>query len=757
MKQVIDLILTFFVVLLYLFSKIGDAIIWLIKQPGEITIKIYRNFFRKKLKIPVTVKLPSLKPVSASLNTILGIIVNFVTSLGSKLLKPRKINLIPRISLPEFSFPKLKFSIFSFIVGVLFTLIFILIPYNLYVLVKSLPNPKLLTQNNYPVTTKIYDRNGILLYEVFSEQDRTPVKLENIPKQVIDATLTIEDREFYHHAGFSVKGILRSVKSALVDKKIQGGSTITQQLIKSTLLTPEQTISRKTKEIILAFWAERIYSKDEILEMYLNQVPYGGTAWGIQAAAKTYFGKDVSQLTLAQSALLAGLPAAPTYYSPFGARPNLSEDRRKQVISAMLESGKISKAQANEAVAEKISYTPRITNIKAPHFVMYVKELLEAKYGIRKVEQGGLRVITSLDSKLQEETQDIVERNIENLTNLRVGNGAALVTNPKTGEILAYVGSKNYFNEEDDGNVNIITSLQQPGSSIKVVTYAAALENGFTAASIIDDSPVSYSIAGQTSYVPVNYDNRFHGKVSLRKALGNSYNVPAVKVLSQIGLGKMISYGQNLGIESWTDPNKYGLSLTLGGGEITMLDMARVYQTLADGGRSRKLTPILRVVNYEGVELESVKSSSGKQVLKPETAYILSSILSDNTARSDAFGPNSQLVIPNRTVAVKTGTSNDKRDNWTIGYTPSYTVTVWVGNNDNSPMHPSLTSGITGATPIWNEIIKHLLADKSDEPFTKPKNIVDMACYGRNEYFVVGTQPRGGCPTIVQNTPTPTP
>ena len=314
------------------------------------------------------------------------------------------------------------------------------------------------------------------------------------------------------------------------------------------------------------------------------------------------------------------------------------------------------------------------------------------------------------------------------------------------------VGSADYFDKERQGNVNVTLSLRQPGSSIKVVNYVAALAHGFTAASILDDLPISYRAAGQTSYTPVNYDGRFHGRVSLRVALASSYNVPAVKVLSKIGLETMIEQGRLMGITTWEDTWRFGLSLTLGGGEVTMLDMAKVYGTLAVSGIRRDLTPIISVTNFNGEQLPPATVKSEVQAASSGIAFILSSILSDNIARTPAFGPNSALVIPGKTVAVKTGTSDNKRDNWTIGYTPDYVVTVWVGNNNNTPMNPQLTSGITGAAPIWHEIMANLLKDKEDKPFLPPEDVISLPCYGRIEYFIRGTEPTNGCPRF---TPSP--
>ena len=647
----------------------------------------------------------------------------------------------------------------SFFLGVLVTGMFLFIPYTAYQWLQALPNPYLLSHRDLEVTTKIFDRNGILLYEIYADQNRTPLALGDIPEYVKSATIAMEDKDFYQHQGFSLKGILRAIIQTKFNGQLQGGSTITQQLIKSSLLSPEQTIARKIKEILLAFWAERIYSKNQILEMYLNQVPYGGTAWGIEAASQTYFGKSAKNLSLGEASVLAGLPAAPSEYSPFGNHPERAYQRQKEVLRRMVEDGYITRDQAQGALGEKLTFASPKIPIRAPHFVLYVKDLLERRYGPRLVERGGLRITTSLDITIQEKTQDILRSHIASLTNLRVGNGAALVTNPKTGEILAMVGSKDYFNLLDQGNVNVTTSLRPPGSSIKVVNYAAALENGFTAGTLLDDSPIVYKIPGSESYAPVNYDGKFHGTTPLRYALGNSYNIPAVKTLAKIGVHTMIEKGRRMGIESWEDESRYGLSLTLGGGEVTILDMARVFGTLANGGKQEDLLPILEVTDYTGRSIEKNMPKTPVAAVKPEIAWILSNILSDNIARTAAFGPDSALVIPGKTVSVKTGTSNDKRDNWTVGFTPSYVVAVWVGNNDNSPMDPLLTSGITGAAPIWHDVMLELLKDKQDDVPIKPDTVIAIPCYyGRIEYFIQETQPAfGRCAPIPSPTPSPTP
>lgn len=618
---------------------------------------------------------------------------------------------------------------------------------------KDLPSPKQLENRQVPQTTKIYDRNGKLLFNIYTDQNRTIVPLSEIPQSLKLATIAIEDKDFYKHRGFDVYGIARATRKTVFEGSLQGGSTITQQLVKSAFLSPERTISRKIKELYLAFRVEMAFSKDQILAMYLNQVPYGGTAWGVAAASEQYFGKDVKDLTLAESALLAGLPAAPSYYSPFGQNPQRAKDRQKQVLRRMVEEGSIKKEEADAAASEQLNFKQAVVDIKAPHFVMYVREYLAQRYGETVAAQGGLKVTTTLDLDLQEESQKIVAENIEKLKGLRVSNGAALVTKPKTGEILAMVGSRDFFDTSIDGNVNVTIAARQPGSAIKPINYATAFEKRLiTPATVIIDAPVTFS-GGPRPYRPVNYDGRFHGPVQARFALGNSYNVPAVKVLALVGVGEMIRKAREMGITTFEDESRYGLSLTLGGGEVKMTEMATAFGAFANEGIRVDPVPVLKVVDSRGKVLEEFKQKAGKRVLPSEIAFLISSILSDNSARTAAFGPNSLLNIKGKTVAVKTGTTDDKRDNWTIGYTPSFLVATWVGNNDNTPMHPSLASGITGAAPIWNGIMSEVLKDKINEAFKVPSGVKSVeicsvtgglkneGCNNRFEYFLAGTEP----------------
>jgi 1A family penicillin-binding protein len=724
-------------------------------------------------------------------------ILPFITLTFFQIIKKSKKIRLPKIHLAQFKKPKIRPRVIKKpkvekakrrplrikiplrkLVLILISLLFLVSIFSfLFTIFYRLPNPNQLITRDQMITTKIYDRHGQLLYKIYRNQNRTLVDLKDIPIYLIQATIAIEDAEFYNHHGLSFKGILRSAWQNLKGNKLYGGSTITQQLVKNALLTPQRTWQRKIKEIILSLLVEAKFSKDEILKMYLNEVGYGGAAYGVEEASQLYFGKHVSELTLPEAALLAGLPASPTQFSPFGTHPEKAKERQELVLKRMRQEGFITQEEEEKAKKENIRLAPQRTDIKAPHFVMYVKELLAEKYGERMVEEGGLEVKTSLDLNIQEAAQKIVDEEVEKLKPLHISNGAALVTNPKTGEILAMVGSKNYFDKEIDGNVNVTLRPRQPGSSIKPVNYAVALQNGMTPATIIPDTPITYMIPGQLPYSPKNYDHKFHGNVSLRTALASSYNVPAVKVLSAFGVDRMIEQGKKMGITTWEEPSRFGLSLTLGGGEVKMIDMNVVYGTLANLGKRVDLNPILEVKNYKGEILENHNANlerETKQVLPPNVAYLLTDILSDNTARTPAFGPKSWLNIADHPhVAVKTGTTQNLRDNWAIGYTPDYVVSVWVGNNNNSPMS-YVASGVTGASPIWNKIMSFLLKDLPDKEFPQPEDLKRIeicpltntlpceGCGGKWEYFLPGTEPKVHCSPekfkeMSGSSPTPTP
>lgn len=651
----------------------------------------------------------------------------------------------------------LKWIIAGIFAAVFFIFFFIFI-------LRDLPSPTTLSSpQKLGQSTQILDRNGKLLYTVYTEKNRAPVALSELPKHVKEATIAIEDKDFYRHGPFDPRGIARALYKTVFERKLEGGSTITQQLVKVALLTPERTIQRKIKEFTLSLVVELVYDKDQILEMYLNHIPYGGTAYGIEAASQQFFGKPAKDLTVSEAALLASLPAAPTYYSPFGAYPERATARQNKVLKRMEEQGYISTQQREEAENENIKFASNKDSIKAPHFVFYIKDLLEKKYGEKQVSEGGLKVTTSLDLDIQEMAQATVSAEITKLKGVNVSNGAALVTNPGTGEILAMVGSTDYFDIKNDGNVNVTLSLRQPGSSIKPINYALGLLNDYSAATPFVDKKICFPNPGQENYCPVNYDGKFRGVVLMREALGSSINIPAIKMLKLNGVSQMLNLSNKMGIKSLTDPERYGLSLTLGGGEVTMLEMATAFGVFANQGYRIDPSPILKVEDSTGKVLDEYKPPEspifGKKVLPESAAFIISHILSDNNARSLAFGPASSLVIRGQTVSVKTGTTNDFRDNWTIGYTPSFLVAAWVGNNDNRPMS-GLVSGVTGAAPIWNKIMAKLLLGKKSESPKIPDSVVGIhvcatsgklpppegtpnRCQTRFEYFIKGKEPKG--------------
>lgn len=627
---------------------------------------------------------------------------------------------------------------------------------------RDLPKPGELVTSQYSDATRIYDRNEELLYSVFEDENRTYVEIKKIPKTLQNATIAIEDENFYENNGFDIIGIIRGLRDSALEGRISGGgSTISQQLVKNILLTNEQTLPRKIKELILAIQVNNVYSKDEILEMYLNNIPYGGTAVGVEAAAQQYFGKEANELDLAESAFLAGLPQSPSRYSPFtGEKAYLV--RTKDVLRQMRVNGYIDKDEEAKAYKQIENYKfpeQNIATIKAPHFVMYVRDKLVQQFGEQMVTTGGLQVETTLDYKIQKEAEKIVKEEIDQLEDYDVSNGAAVVANPKNGEVLAMVGSKDYFDTENDGNFNVaISTTRQPGSSLKPVVYAAAFENGYTASTMIMDAKTDfYNGENQAAYSPVNYDGTYRGPVQARFALATSLNVPAVKMLANVGIEPVMQLGYDMGIENWepTAQNRRnaGLSLVLGGREVSLLDEITAYSVFANEGVRHDPVTITKITDSKGKVLFEKEEDDGEQVLSKEVAFIISHILLDNNARSAAFGTVSELVVPGRTVSVKTGTTDEKRDNWTVGYTPSYVVGVWVGNNDNSPMNQAIASGVTGASPIWNRIMTYVLKDEPDEQPKKPDDVeaLQIDAFGgglphagqaeRSEYFVKGTAP----------------
>ena len=625
----------------------------------------------------------------------------------------------------------------------------------------GVPLPTNLSSQDFPVSTKLYDRNEKLIYEIYTDKRRTPIKLADLPAYVKEATISIEDKDFYKHAGFSYTGMLRALYNIVFKQKLEGGSTLTQQLVKNALLTQDRTIKRKVREFVLTMVVEGIYSKDQILEMYLNQTPYGSTAYGIEAASELYFNKAAKDLSLGEAALLAGLPQSPTRYSPFGAHPEYAKERQKVVLKSMVENKYITQEEADKGDQEELKYA-EITPPKAPHFALWIKEQLVDKYGEKLVEQGGLRVTTTLDLDLQEFAQSAVATEVAKLKKQKVGNGAAIVTHPATGEILAMVGSKDYFATDEDGKVNVVLAQRQPGSSIKPLNYALALKDKkITASTALTDVPTCFKVSGQPDYCPVDYDGTFHGLVQARFALGNSYNVPAVRVLALNNLENFVPFANSMGLTTLINPDNYGLSLTLGGGEVKPYDMAEAYGVFANGGIKQPLISILKVTDWTGKVYEEVKPEevelTGERVLEPDITFLISHILLDNNARSAAFGESSYLNVSGHPeVSVKTGTTNDRRDNWTVGYTKYAVVVTWVGNNNNTPMSGAV-SGVSGASPIWNKIMKEVLNKAEKGAYSQeddghawpgqPEGVI-----GKNVCNITGLLPPGdegnpGCPT----------
>ncbi len=662
---------------------------------------------------------------------------------------PLKLSLsrstLPKLHLPRHNWKYAYTLLFFFSIGILVY----------WYILRELPSVELLTNNPPSLTTKIYDREGTLLYQIYKDENRTLINLSDLPRHVIDATLAAEDKSFYHHFGVDPQGILRAMYNNFANCKLglaicspQGGSTITQQLAKNALLSPEKSWTRKLKEFVLALSIERRYTKDQILEMYLNQVGYGGTAYGIEQASRQYFGKSAIDLSLAEASLLAGLPVSPTTLSPFGTNPYLGKIRQQQVLASMVQTGTISEDEKIGVLATPLVFNPQGITIRAPHFVMYIKDLLVKNFGEDVVARGGLEVVTTLNLNYQEILQQEIISELRRLEKLHVQNAAGLVIDPLSGEILAMVGSHDFFDSQHDGQVNVTLQERQPGSTIKPITYALAFSRGMTPNTTIDDSPVCFVLKGQPDYCPKNYDGRFHGTVTLRTALASSYNIPAIKLLNSFGVTSLVNLGKSLGITTWNDPSRFGLSLTLGGGEVTMLDMVQVYSVFATGGRKVPLNPIISVKDATGRSLSIGTPATSTEVISPAIAYQINSILSDPSARAPAFGYNSILNLPGKNVAVKTGTTNALRDNWTFGYTQDVLVAAWVGNNDNSPMS-SVASGITGASPIWARTMQKILAGRIPPPFTPPSNMVrvNISCSDkpRYEYFVPGTAPRIDC------------
>lgn len=591
----------------------------------------------------------------------------------------------------------------------------------------TLPDPNNLITRVVPESTKIMDRNGKQLYEIHGEAKRTLIPLEEMPKQTKEAVLAIEDKDFYKHGGISIAGIARSALKNLFTGSRVGGSTITQQFVRNAVLTREKTYTRKFKEVVIAMQLERHYEKDDILQLYLNEIPFGSNAYGIQAAAQTYFGKDAKNLDLVESAYLAALPQAPTYFSPYGPNREALDNRADTVMQLMYEQGYITKEERNRGQNREIEFRNIGQGILAPHFVLYVQDLLAQKYGEVSLQEGGFKVTTTLDIDLQTAAEEIVSRHVADSDKKYNAHNASLVAiDPKTGQILAMVGSRDYFNEENDGAVNVALRPRQPGSSFKPYVYATAFKEGMNPATMLLDVTTNFGEFGGKEYIPQNYDGKNRGPVSIRQALQGSLNIPAVKTLLLTGIEDSIQTAESMGITTLKDRSRFGPAIVLGGAEVKLLEHTAAYGVFATNGTKHETIAILKVEDKDGKTLEEYRQSRGREVLHPQIAYQITNVLSDNASRVYIFGQNNRLHIPGRPIAAKTGTTQEYRDAWTIGYTPSIAAGVWMGNNDNSPM----TGGASGslvAAAIWNEFMRKALEGKPVEEFARPDGVSDLA------------------------------
>lgn len=600
-----------------------------------------------------------------------------------------------------------------------------------WALVVNVPSVESFQNRRVAESTKIFDRTGnILLYDVHGAMRRTAIPLADISPFIRNATVAIEDDTFYQHKGIRPLSIARAVWANLTTGDLlsgQGGSTITQQVVKNTLLTQDKTIIRKMKEWVLALKLEKVATKDRILEIYLNETSYGGTIYGIEEASQYFFGKAAKDVTLGQAAYLAALPQAPTRFSPYGNNRNLLDARKNLVLERMQAVGMIEESEKNAAQEEVVDFRDvREAGIKAPHFVFYVREYLEEKYGADAVSNGGLRVITTLDYDLQKNAEEIVTRKaLENEKMFNAENAGLVAVDPKTGHVLAMVGSRGYFDENIDGKVNVTTAKRQPGSSFKPFVYAAAFEMGYTPDTVLFDLKTQFTTHCRVDdlethddcYSPGNYDDAYRGPMSLRDALAQSINVVAVKALYLVGLDRALDMATRMGLTTLGEKGRYGLTLVLGGGEVTLIEMVGAYAGYANDGALNSVTPVLSVTDAAGEVLESY-AEKNTRVVSAEVARTLSDVLSDNTARTPAFGASSALVIPGHDVAVKTGTTNDYRDTWIVGYTPAIAAGAWAGNNDNSAMEKKVAGFIVA--PIWNEFMRYAVTKYPSDGFTPP-------------------------------------
>lgn len=612
--------------------------------------------------------------------------------------------------------------------GIIGFAVFMLLLFAVYA--KDLPNPTTIANRSIAQSTKILDRNGILLYEIFRDERRTVVKPDEISTFLKDATVSVEDGDFYKHHGVDLVSIFRAAYENTFghSKYTQGGSTITQQYIKNALLTDEKKLSRKIKEAILAVEIETIYDKQEILAGYLNEIPYGNNAYGIESAARTYFNKSAKDLTLSESATLAAIPQRPSYFSPYGDHLTELFKRKDYVLDEMVRRGFITAAQAAEAKAaaptlQSPSFAARNESIKAPHFVFYVRDQLVKELGDdqeaeQKLASGGYTITTTLDYEIQKMAETAMTNNFDKASKYGATNAGMVVVDPNTGDILAMVGSLDYFNDKF-GNVNVTTSPRQPGSSFKPIVYATAFKGSYSPANILFDLPTDFG-----NYKPSNYDGGSRGPVTIRQALSWSLNVPAVKMLDLVGIDEALKTAKDLGITTLNDRERYGLSLVLGAGEVELVEMVHAYSVFAHAGDKMPLTSILKMIDKDKKTMIDItdKERKGDQVLDPQVAWLMADVMSDNATKAPVFG--NSLVIPGHQVAAKTGTTQSFKDAWTIGYTPQIAAGVWVGNNDGTEMKRGADGSVVAA-PIWRAFMNAFLADKENAPFARPANVVN--------------------------------
>jgi 1A family penicillin-binding protein len=590
----------------------------------------------------------------------------------------------------------------------------------------SLPDPNRLNYRTVVQSTRIFARDGTtLLYEIHGEAKRTLVNIDELPDYVKNVTIAVEDKTFYSNPGIYWKGILRSIFVNIIhaDPVGQGGSTITQQFVRNAILTREKTYVRKIKEIVLAIELEQKFSKDEILQMYLNEISYGKNAYGIEAAAQTYFGKNAKDLTLSESAYLASIIQAPSYYNPTGSNRDRLDARKNLVLQLAKDQGYISQEDMKSAQDTKVEFKKAKDTILAPHFVQYIQELLAEKYGEKTLQEEGLNIITSLDWNMQQIAEKAVQEGVARNEKANKANNAALVAvNPKNGQILAMVGSRDFFDEEHDGQVNVVLRDRQPGSSFKPYVYATAFKQGMSPATMLVDVKTMFGTYGNKEYIPENYNGKNYGILNMRKALAGSLNVPAVKTLALVGVDAAIQTAKDLGITSNISSERCGLSLVLGGCDVKLLDHVSAMGVFANGGIKQESAPILKITNAKSEVLFEYQETAGTQVIDPQVAYLVTSIMTDNDARTYIFGAKSPLILPDRVVAGKTGTTQSWRDGWTVGFTPSLAAGVWTGNNDYSEMRAG-ADGVVVAAPIWNQFMRESLKNTPVELFTEPSNI----------------------------------